>query len=423
MSRTLLVITRHTPLPWEDGAGAYLFDLLDYLSTRGFRVTVVWTRPHDHLRWRGFWIPPRDFTRIAQLRAPGAWPIGRGLLFPAVYWKPFEARAKHRVKTALRRLGLFSANSRTTTGATPRPAPAQSDSNVAWMSPADVEERAFAARTIAAAHPDVVLANYAWMLSAIPASYRGLRACLHSDVAWKRAALSAPADGAPAITAEVEGALLSPADVIGAISAVDAAELGRLAPRARVILAPKSVSPAPLPPCPAGSTRVLCVGSDKAFNLEGVTWFLASVWPTVLRRVAAARLDLCGSIARGLPRPLPAGVDDHGSVPDLAPFYREAAVVVVPLLRATGLNIKLVEAAGLGRAVVATGTTLEGAPFLRDAVEAAETAEAFADSVARLLLDPAARDALAARARAAVAKALSPESCYGPLAAALGGGR
>jgi succinoglycan biosynthesis protein ExoO len=165
---------------------------------------------------------------------------------------------------------------------------------------------------------------------------------------------------------------------------------------------------------------VLFVGSDNAFNLEGVTWFLASVWPSVLRRVPAARLDLCGAIARGLPRPLPAGVDDHGGVPDLTPFYREAAVVVVPLLRATGLNIKLVEAAGLGRAIVATGTTLEGAPFLRDAVEAAETAEAFADSVARLLLDPAARDALAARARAVVAGTLSPETCYGPLAAALG---
>ena len=423
MPRTLLVITRHTPLPWEDGAGAYLFDLLAYLSSRDFRVTIAWTRPHDHLRWRGLWTPPRDFTRSVRLRAPGAWPLGRGLLFPAVYWQPFEARAKHRVKTALRRLGLFTARRRPPPAPHPAPSRTPIDSNVAWMAPADAAERAFAARMIASVRPDVVLANYAWMLSAIPSSFHGLRACLHSDVAWKRAALSAPADGAPAITAMAEGALLASAEVIGSISAADAAELARLAPRARVVLAPKSVAATPLPPAPADSTRVLFVGSDNPFNIEGVAWFLNSVWPALLRRVPRARLDLCGSIARALPRPLPAGVDAHGPVPDLSPFYREAAVVIIPLLRATGLNIKLVEAAGLGRAVVSTSATLDGAPFLRGALAAADTAEDFAAAVAGLLADPAARDALATRVRDSVAEALSPQTCYGPLAAALGGGR
>jgi glycosyltransferase involved in cell wall biosynthesis len=419
MSRRLLVITRHTPLPWEDGAGAYLFDLLAYLSAHGFDVTIAWTQPHDHLRWRGWWKLPSTFTQVAHLRAPGAWSVAGSLFFPAVYWQPFVARSKHAIKTMLSRFGLFDRSGSHARRQAQAPDRAASAPRT-WMSEPDASERAFIAEMIRDARPDVVLANYAWLLPAIPASFTGLRACVHADVAWQRAALSAPPDTKPEFTPEVEAKLLSTADVIAAISATDATELARLAPRARVVLAPKSVAPAPLPPAPAGSTRVLFVGSDNAFNAEGLAWFLASVWPFILRRVPAARLDLCGSIARALPKPLPAGVDDHGPVTDLAPFYREAAVVVVPLLRATGLNIKLVEAAGLGRAVVATETTLEGAPFLRDAVALADTASVFADSVVRLIQEPAARDSLSAQARAAVAGALSPKACYARLSAALG---
>jgi len=419
MSRRLLVITRHTPLPWEDGAGAYLFDLLAYLSAHGFDVTIAWTQPHDHLRWRGWWKPPSTFTRFVRLRAPSAWPVAGGLFFPAVYWQPFVARSKHAIKTTLIRFGFFDRSGSLARRRAQHPTLIASAPR-GWMAKPNAAERAFIAEMIRDARPDVVLANYAWLLPAIPASFTGLRACVHSDVAWQRAALSALPDIKPEFTSEVEAKLLSIADVIAAISATDATELARLAPRARVVLAPKSVAPAPLPPAPAGSTRVLFVGSDNAFNAEGLAWFLASVWPFILRRVPAARLDLCGSIARALPKPLPAGVDDHGPVTDLAPFYREAAVVVVPLLRATGLNIKLVEAAGLGRAVVATETTLEGAPFLRDAVALADTASVFADSVVRLIQEPAARDSLSAQARAAVAGALSPKACYARLSAALG---
>lgn len=419
MSRRLLVITRHTPLPWEDGSGAYLFDLLSYLSAHGFRVTIAWTQPHDHLRWRGWWKPPSSFTRVVRLRAPGAWPVAGGLFFPAVYWQPFIARSKHLVKTALIRLGLFD-RARLPARRLPEAPHSAGSAPRGWMDGPDSSELAFVAHALRATRPDVVLANYAWMLPAIPRSFAGLRACVHSDVAWQRAAHAAPPGTAPELTAEAEAGLLSAADVIAAISAVDATELTRLAPRARVALAPKSAANTALPPASADSTRVLFVGSDNAFNVEGLAWFLSEVWPEVMRRVPAARLEVCGSIARACPQPVPATATLHGVVADLTPFYRDAAVVVVPLLRATGLNIKLVEAAGLGRAIVATGATLHGAPFLRDAVAVADTAPAFADSVVRLLQKPAARDALSTQARAAVARALSPDACYAPLSAALG---
>jgi glycosyltransferase involved in cell wall biosynthesis len=418
MSRRLLVITRHTPLPWEDGAGAYLFDLLAYLSAHGFDVTIAWTQPHDHLRWRGWWKPPSTFTRFVRLRAPSAWPVAGGLFFPAVYWQPFVARSKHAIKTTLIRFGFFD---RSGSRARRR---AQDPTLIAsaprgWMAEPNAAERAFIAEMIRDARPDVVLANYAWLLPAIPASFTGLRACVHADVAWQRAALSALPDIKPEFTSEVEAKLLSIADVIAAISATDATELARLAPRARVVLAPKSVAPAPLPPAPAGSTRVLFVGSDNAFNAEGLAWFLNSLWPSILRDHPTAKLDVCGSIARKLNSPPPPGVMIHGIVSDLVSFYREASVVVVPLLQTTGLNIKLIEAAGLRRAIVTTGITLAGAPFLRNAITVADSAEAFAAAVSIFLHDPAARESASARAYSAVIENLSPTQCYGPLATAL----
>lgn len=418
MSRRLLVITRHTPLPWEDGAGAYLFDLLAYLSAHGFDVTIAWTQPHDHLRWRGWWKPPSTFTRFVRLRAPGAWPIAGGLFFPAVYWQPFVARSKHAIKTMLSRFGLFDRSGSHARRQAQAPDRAASAPRT-WMSEPDASERAFIAEMIRDARPDVVLANYAWLLPAIPASFTGLRACVHSDVAWQRAAHAAPPGTTPALTAEAEAGLLSSADVIAAISAADATELARLAPRARVILAPKSTSGAALPPAADDCTRVLFVGSDNAFNVEGLAWFLNSVWPSILRDHPAARLDVCGSIARKLNSPPPPGVMIHGIVSDLVSFYREASVVVVPLLQTTGLNIKLVEAAGLRRAIVTTGITLAGAPFLRNAITVADSAEAFAAAVSIFLHDPAARESAAARAYSAVIENLSPTQCYGPLATAL----
>lgn len=418
--RRLLVLTRHTPLPWEDGSGAYLFDILSYLSTHGFRVTIAWTRPHDHLRWKGRWAPPAALTRVARLRLPGAWSAGRWYCFPGVYWQPFEAQAKHRIKTVLQRFGLLRDNQRPARNAdAPVPSSAHLPAAQGWMSPPAPDELAFADRAVAAVRPDVVLANYAWMLPAIPSPFRGLRACVHSDIAWQRAAHAASPGAAPELTAEAESRLLASADVIAAISANDGTELARLAPRARIAVTPKSAVGTALPPAAADCARVLFVGSGNAFNIEGLAWFLSAVWPEIVNRVPAARLEVCGSISRACPQPVPSTVTLHGMVPDLEPFYRQAAVVVAPLLHATGLNIKLIEAAGYGRAIVATSITLHGAPFLRDAVATADTASAFADAAIRLLQAPEARDTLSAQARAAVASALSPEACYGPLSAAL----
>jgi succinoglycan biosynthesis protein ExoO len=103
-------------------------------------------------------------------------------------------------------------------------------------------------------------------------------------------------------------------------------------------------------------------------------------------------------------------------VPDLAPHYRDAAVVVSPLLAGSGLKIKLIEALGHGKAVVATGITLQGvrvecAPALRPIDEPA----AFAAEIVTLLKDPSLRLMRAAASLRVARDSFSAEACYAGL--------
>ncbi len=416
--RTILVLTRHTPLPWEDGAGAYLFDILDYLHSRGFEIHVAWLAPHDHLRWQGVWTLPADFARVVHLHAPGAIRVGRRLVFPAVYWQPLQARTLHLVKRCFAALGIRVGRPRPTAD---RPPPTvHRPPTAAWMAEPSAAEHAYAARLLAALRPTAVIANYAWMtplFTAAPERLSFRRVCLHPDVAWKRAAhQSSLTRQTPAITPDAEAALLRAANTVVSISEADLRDHRLLAPETDLVLAPKAVHAAALPP--AREPRLLFVGSGNSFNAAGLAWFLAEVWPLIRSARPDASLDVCGTVATAVAA-RPEGVRFHGPVADLDVFYRTASIVVVPLLHATGLNIKLVDAAARGRAIVTTPATLDGAPFLVGTVASAAAPAEFAAITLHLLGDSAARDALAERSLAAVRERLAPEACYATLAAAL----
>jgi len=404
----LLIVTRHTPLPWEDGAGAYLHALARFLVAKGLRVDVLWLAPHEHLRWRFLWWRSRAFDPGVRLHLPDGIRLGRCHIFPAVVWLPFKARCLGLVRRCLEQTGLLPPRARPPLP----PAPP-------WASPPTPTELALVQRFTTRHRPDVVLANYAWMcpIFDLPALAAVRRACLAHDIGWKRAALAAPG-AVPEMSRADESAWLQRARLLITISEADAVELHALAPAAEVVIAPMAIEPhRPLAAAPA-SSRLLFVGSDNAFNAEGLDWFLREVWPTIRRANPAASLHVCGSIHRAIVQ-RPEGVTFHGPVPQLADHYRDAALVIVPLLRATGLNIKLVDAAGFGRAIITTPATLVGAPFLRDAVAVAETAAGFAAIATQLLASPADRAALADRALAAVTTHLAPDTCYAPVATAV----
>jgi sugar transferase (PEP-CTERM/EpsH1 system associated) len=131
---------------------------------------------------------------------------------------------------------------------------------------------------------------------------------------------------------------------------------------------------------PAAEPVCVFVGAlDYRPNVDGVVWFCRHVWPGLRARRPDTRLMLVGR------RPAPAvlalagqpGVEVVGQVPDVRPYLRRAAVAIVPLQIARGVQNKVLEALAMAKAVVASpqsvaGLQTEPGVHLRTAAAAAD---------------------------------------------------
>jgi glycosyltransferase involved in cell wall biosynthesis len=125
-------------------------------------------------------------------------------------------------------------------------------------------------------------------------------------------------------------------------------------------------------------------------NVEAALWLGREIWPEVARRVPEARLLLVGRDPAPEVRAL-AGprVEVTGTVPDVAPYLTQAQVLVAPLLAGGGTRLKIMEALGAGRPVVATSIGCDGLEDLVGrGVVVADTAGAMVEEITALLHDP-----------------------------------
>jgi glycosyltransferase involved in cell wall biosynthesis len=195
-------------------------------------------------------------------------------------------------------------------------------------------------------------------------------------------------------------------DTAVAVSTVERDQLEEIG-RCRVELIPTGVDTRVLVPAlepPTVPPRLLFTGTmSYRPNAEGIGWFAERVWPQVRAELPAAELDVVGKDPPAPVRGLDgrAGVRVHGFVPDMAPHFARANLVVVPILTGSGIRVKIVEAMAAGRAIVSTPTGAEGLEVQDGRQLSIETApEAFAGAVLRLLRDDGARRAMAAEGRA-----------------------
>lgn len=211
---------------------------------------------------------------------------------------------------------------------------------------------------------------------------------------------------------DTEMTLLGRAGAVIAIQAEEADKVRQELPGMPVLLAPMATVPVAAPQVGKG-LDLLFIGSNTTPNVDGLRWFFEAVWPSVRRANPAARLKVAGNVAASLPNEVPDGVVLLGRVDDLTPLYADAAVVISPLRGGSGLKIKLIEALGHGKAIVATPTTLQGVTdVVAPAVLVADDARGFADSITSLLDDVALREDYGVRALAVVRDHFSPEACY-----------
>ncbi|MBF0314268.1 MAG: glycosyltransferase [Oligoflexia bacterium] len=113
--------------------------------------------------------------------------------------------------------------------------------------------------------------------------------------------------------------------------------------------------------------RVLFVGElSYHANAQGIVHFIEKIYPGIKAKYPLATLTIVGKNPSAELKKLASfelSILIKGFVPDLYSCYRECNLVVVPLLVGGGSRIKIVEAMGLKRPVLATTLGAEGLPI------------------------------------------------------------
>ena len=212
---------------------------------------------------------------------------------------------------------------------------------------------------------------------------------------------------------------LGSADEIWVPTADERDEMAALAPGARVLVVPNLVDVAATPDqsgqdANEGGDLLLFVANFAyAPNANAARRLVERVLPLVRRERPAARLLLVGGgMAPGLRAAVTnaPGVEAPGFVDDLDPWYRRAAVVLLPVREGAGMLFKTVEALARGLATVGFQEAYRGIDAdPESAFLTAPDEPAMARAASRLLADASARRMLGTRARALAERTLSFE--------------
>jgi glycosyl transferase family 1 len=268
--------------------------------------------------------------------------------------------------------------------------------------------------------PSVVLVTYVFMTRFLPLLEADTLRVIDTIDVFSTRATKVERYGVPdvlALTAEEEASYLARADVVIAIQAEEARELGRLAPGARVVMAGVDFDVVPLEPARQGRV-VLLIASDNAMNVKGAGDFLRFAWPLIRREVPEAEFWMAGKICRAVPSD-GAGVKALGIVDDVDEPYRSARVTINPAVAGTGAKVKTLESLSRLRPVVCWPAGVAGlVPDVRKHCDVVENWYEFATRVIQRLQDDRSADALWA-GRGRLAELFGAEAVYADLGDAL----
>ncbi len=132
-------------------------------------------------------------------------------------------------------------------------------------------------------------------------------------------------------------------------------------------------------------------GYEHPPNADAVLYFANEIWPLIHRRLPDTRFFIIGSNAPDEIRSLQGdGIVFVGYVEDIAPYFGNCRLSVVPLRYGAGIKGKIATALGFGMPCIATPIAVEGMGLTDgcDIVVADQPAE-FADAAVRLYYDEA----------------------------------
>lgn len=154
-------------------------------------------------------------------------------------------------------------------------------------------------------------------------------------------------------------------------------------------------------------------------NIEGINWFSREILPHVRKRFPTATLRIVGAGDSRSIRTGP-GIKLVGQVPDVTVEYQSAAVSIVPINMATGVQMKLIEGLSVGVPTVTT-TLAASQAGLSDGEQCLvpKTVEAWVDAVVEILTDQELRLRLSQNGRKWATEHYSPAAIDSALAESL----
>ena len=399
----ITLLSRQRVVGATNGSSAYLLAVANAVKEAGYAVDYIGASPAIFGRWAVLRLRPETQVFDRYLVHGG---VRIGSLVLAQSWRTWAASAGAVFAALLGKLGV----------------------SAGWSTPAPPAQRAEATRadqlfiaSHAAQDARAVLCDYGWLTPLAPYALapHSRRFVIMHDLMSARVRDAGKTDAAFDLSAKHEFRLLGQADVVVAIQEEEAQAVRGALPEVDVVVAPHAAEIGPAAQ-PGDDETLLFVGSNTPPNITALEHFFAATWPAIRARQPLAKLIVAGSVNRAFGS-APGGVAFAGVVPDLGPLYRDAGVVISPLVTGSGLKIKLIEAMAAGKAVVGTNITAQGVhQLVADAIVIEDDPERFADATVRLMNDYRARRALGARALACARRHFSPEACFRDLIAAVG---
>jgi glycosyltransferase involved in cell wall biosynthesis len=127
---------------------------------------------------------------------------------------------------------------------------------------------------------------------------------------------------------------------------------------------------------------------DWSPNINGLTWFIKSVWPLVTTEIPDAEFIIAGRNAseKSVSGFTGTNVKYAGEPESSYDFLKDKSIMVVPLFSGSGIRMKILEGMSMGKCIVATPKAAEGLEF-EDGKDLfiAPDASSFAEQVVRLL--------------------------------------
>lgn len=372
--KKIAIVTDQLPREAYAGYLVYINSFVRRLARCGYQIEIVLTRPNiTSLKWRA---PPRT-----RLHGDGLIRLGENYFFVSPFaaavatkkalfsilplkWREMIVNIVYGEGGAIVRLGRFST----------------------------LKQIENAAKRIKSIAPDLILFNSIFVAGVLeklqthPKTY-----VITHDILYRRVdRLKArgykvyPTE----LTKDRELDILSKFDLIIAIQENEKSIFEKLLPHKRITEVPYPVRIFRNDSYVRDSLSCIFVGSAAVHNVDGLRWFIDSVWPAVLGHVPAASLHVYGTVCRELERSAK-GVVLHGPVADLKEPCFRSSVAIAPILAGSGLKIKILEYLSHGLPCVTTSVGMDGFRHVEELpIIVADTADDFAVQVVRILKDP-----------------------------------